>query len=332
MKTLSEQIKQFKQETGYTLEVRDGKPYYGGCLYLQGTPITSLPDNLTVGGYLDLRGTQITSLPDNLTVGGSLYLQGTGITSLPDNLTVGGDLYLDGTGITSLPDNLTVGGDLYLDGTGITSLPENLTVGGYLDLRGTQITSLPDNLTVGGRLDLRNTQITSLPDNLTVGGRLDLRNTQITDTSKVNRNAPDIYTWRNNKYIKCDGVFSRVLSNKGNVWKVQSIGKDDTMYIVTDGNGRYAHGETIKAAKADLIYKISNRDKSKYENLTLDSTVTFEEAIEMYRVITGACAAGTKNFVENRLREKKAKYTIAEIIELTKGEYQSDVFAEFFKH
>ena len=165
-----------------------------------------------------------------------------------------------------------------------------------------------------------------------MGGRLDLRNTQITDTSKVNRNAPDIYTWRNNKYIKCDGVFSRVLSNKGNVWKVQSIGKDDTMYIVTDGNGRYAHGETIKAAKADLIYKISNRDKSKYENLTLDSTVTFEEAIEMYRVITGACAAGTKNFVENRLREKKAKYTIAEIIELTKGEYQSDVFAEFFKH
>ena len=312
MKTLSEQIKQFKQETGYTLEVRDGKPYYGGCLYLQGTPITSLPENLTVGGCLYLQGTPITSLPENLTVGGYLDLRGTQITSLPDNLTVGGSLYLQGTGITSLPDNLTVGGDLYLDGTGITSLPENLTVGGYLDLRGTQITSLPDNLTVGGRLDLRNTQIT--------------------DTSKVNRNAPDIYTWRNNKYIKCDGVFSRVLSNKGNVWKVQSIGKDDTMYIVTDGNGRYAHGETIKAAKADLIYKISNRDKSKYENLTLDSTVTFEEAIEMYRVITGACAAGTKNFVENRLREKKAKYTIAEIIELTKGEYQSDVFAEFFKH
>ena len=232
MKTLSEQIEQFKQETGYTLEVRDGKPYYGG--------------------WLDLSGTQI----------------------------------------TSLPENLTVGGDLYLDGTQITSLPENLTVGGWLDLSGTGIT----------------------------------------DTSKVNRHAPDIYTWRNNKYIKCDGVFSRVLSHKGNVWKVQSIGKEDTMYIVTDGNGRYAHGETIKAAKADLIYKISNRDKSKYESLTLDSTVTFEEAIEMYRVITGACAAGTKNFVENRLREKKAKYTIAEIIELTKGEYQADVFAEFFKH
>ena len=184
---------------------------------------------------------------------------------------------------------------------------------------------------MGGDLYLDGTQITSLPENLTVGGDLDLCK-QITDTSKVNRNAHDIYTWRNNKYIKCDGVFSRVLSHKGNAWKVQSIGKDDTMYIVTDGNGKYAHGENIKEAKADLIYKISNRDKSKYESLTLDSTVTFEEAIEMYRVITGACAAGTKNFVENRLREKKAKYTIAEIIELTNGEYQADVFAEFFKH
>lgn len=37
MKTLQEQIKQFKQETGYTLEVRDGEPYYVGSLDLQGT-------------------------------------------------------------------------------------------------------------------------------------------------------------------------------------------------------------------------------------------------------------------------------------------------------
>jgi hypothetical protein len=31
-------------------------------------------DNLTVGGYLYLEGTSITSLPDNLTVGGCLDL------------------------------------------------------------------------------------------------------------------------------------------------------------------------------------------------------------------------------------------------------------------
>ena len=53
--------------------------------------------------------------------GGGLYLSGTGITELPDNLTVGGGLYLRGTGITELPENLTVGGGLYLRGTGITN-------------------------------------------------------------------------------------------------------------------------------------------------------------------------------------------------------------------
>ena len=92
----------------------------GGYLDLSNTPITSLPDNLTVGGYLDLSNTPITSLPDNLTVGGSLYLYNTQITSLPDNLTVGGSLDLRNTQITSLPDNLTVGGSLYLYNTQIT--------------------------------------------------------------------------------------------------------------------------------------------------------------------------------------------------------------------
>ncbi len=152
----------------------------GGSLYLRNTQITSLPDNLSVGGNLDLSNTPITSLPDNLTVGGSLYLSNTQITSLPDNLTVEGWLDLNNTPITSLPDNLSVGRNLNLSNTQITSLPDNLTVGGGLDLSNTQITSLPDNLTIGGDLYLRNTQITSLPDNLTIGGGLDLSNTQIT--------------------------------------------------------------------------------------------------------------------------------------------------------
>ena len=72
---------------------------------------------------------------------GNLYLSGTKITALPDNLTVGGWLYLRGTKISALPDNLTVGGGLDLRGTGITALPDNLTVGGWLDLSGTKITN-----------------------------------------------------------------------------------------------------------------------------------------------------------------------------------------------
>lgn len=52
----------------------------------------------------------------------------------------------------------------------------------------------------------------------------------------------------------------------------------------------------------------------------------------MYRTITGACAAGTKDFVENRLPEPhKERYTIREVIDLTDGEYGSKKLKEFFK-
>ncbi len=90
-----------------------------GDLYLGNTPITSLPNGLTVGGYLYLGNTPITSLPNDLKVGGNLYLGNTPITSLPNGLTVGGYLYLKNTPITSLPNNLKVGNSLYLANTPI---------------------------------------------------------------------------------------------------------------------------------------------------------------------------------------------------------------------
>lgn len=183
----------------------------------------------------------------------------------------------------------------------------------------------------GGSLYLYRNAITSLPDNLVVGGSLYLQDTQISDTSNVNRNAPTLYEWHNGKYIKVDGIFSVVDSHHGNVYKVHQIGNKKQMYVVGDGNGKWAHGETIDEARKDLIYKISKRDKSAFKNLKLDSVLTFEQAIECYRVITGSCAAGTKDYVENRLpKPHKEKYSIREIIELTKDEYQGEAFETFF--
>ena len=95
-----------KEAMEYTIEQLKEMMDDDGSLYLSGTPITSLPDNLTVGGWLDLSGTQITSLPDNLTVGGWLLLRGTQITSLPENLTVGGSLDIRGTPIESKKEEL----------------------------------------------------------------------------------------------------------------------------------------------------------------------------------------------------------------------------------
>ena len=91
---------------------------------------TALPVNV------DARHATLQQISGIRSVAGDLYLAGTNITMLPENLSVGGDLDLSGTRVTALPENLAVGGDLNLSGTRITTLPESLSVGGDLDLRG----------------------------------------------------------------------------------------------------------------------------------------------------------------------------------------------------
>ena len=283
----------------------------GGSLYLSGTQITSLPDNLTVGGSLDLSGTQITSLPDNLTVGGWLYLRGTQITCLPDNLTVGGWLYLSGTQITSLPDNLTVGGWLYLSGTQITSLPDNLTVGGSLDLSGTQITSLPDNLTVGGSLYLRGTQIAH-PKN---------------EAKKVNRLKDGDY--KAGKYLYADEILTHIKKVKRQAGYIFYIGKIKGRNVISDGV-HYAHCDSFRDGIADLLFKAAeDRGAEQYKEMSLGTSMTVPELAVMYRIITGACQQGTQHFI-NSLGELKERYTIEEVNEMTKGQYGHEQFAKFF--
>ena len=282
---MKQEIEKFRKETGVNLVVKDGKPFYGGSLYLRGTDITALPDNLTVGGSLDLRGTGITALPDNLTVGGSLDLRGTGITALPDNLTVGGSLDLSDTGITALPDNLTVGGSLDLRGTGIT-----------------------DEVKVNKTFSPK----------------------AIAAINRVS-NRPIFWKWNNRSYIKVDDMFTAIDSHHGNVYRVHKLNSREQLYLVTDGENHWAHGNTLQDARADLIFKINDRDTSVYKNMSLDDTLTYEEAIAAYRTITGACAAGTKDYIENRLpKPHKEKYTVQEMISLTEDEYGGKKFSEFF--
>lgn len=65
--------------------------------------------------------------------------------------------------------------------------------------------------------------------------------------------------------------------------------------------------------------------------MTLDSVLTFEEAVAAYRTITGACSEGTRRYIENSLpNPHKETYTIREVIELTDGQYGSDTFKDFF--
>ena len=199
----------------------------------------------------------------------------------------------------------------------------------WLSSVGADPNKLDEKGCYGGSLDL--SSVTSLPDgfNPTVGGYLYLRSVTKHINKKVSIPTVFHWEWRGRRFIKADDIFQEVVSQRGNVYRVKNIGSKDVTYLVTDGNDRWSHGKTLKEAKEDLIYKISNRDTSRYESLTLDDVLTRAEAIECYRVITGACAQGTKAFVTSLL-EVKDEYTIREIITLTEGRYGSQAFKDYF--
>ena len=324
---------------------------YEGSLYLNS--LTSLPENfnVTVGGNIDL--SSLKTLPENfnVTVGGNLWLDS--VTSLPKNfnVTVGGSLDLNS--LKTLPENfnVTVGGSLWLNS--LKTLPENfnVTVGGTLDLNS--LKTLPENfnVTVGGNLWLYS--LKTLPENfnVTVGENLWLNSLKtLPENYKINLkgelyiNAAEVFTkviynkigvdriitFEGTNYILVDGIFCEVIQNHEGIKKCRKINSTKEFYIVSS-NGKHSHGETIKEARKDLIYKITNRDKSSYKGLKSDSKLSFGEAVECYRVITGACFFGTKNFIETyKVPEKD--YTINEIIKLTSNQYGGSTFKEFFQN
>ena len=262
--------------------------------------------------------------------GGSLYLRGTQISSLPDNLTVGGGLYLSGTRISSLPDNLTVGGGLYLSGTQITALPDNLTVGFSLCLGNSEITTLPSGLVVGGSLDLSDTKIDTLPnDLLTVYG---IRCNEIIPTEewyRATKKRLQDGDYVEGRYLYCDGILTHVKRKREVNGYTLYIGKIKGRNVVSDGK-YYAHCETFREGIEDIAYKrATDRGAEQFAGLSLDTALTVQECVAMYRIITGACRAGSEAFVSS-LGELKERYTIAEMLEITREQYNYKRFAEFF--
>jgi len=271
-----------------------------------------------VEGNLYLKGTNITTIPNNLTVGGDLDLRGTNIRTLPNNLTVGGYLDLRGTNIRTLPNNLTVGGSLDLRETNIRTLPNNLTVGGSLDLRGTNITTLPNNLTVGGSLNLRETNIITLPESLMVNMYVYRDNELPTSVKEVSKG----YN-KQRKYIYFDGILW------GNVKSVKqreniTIYKTPLGYCAVEDD-LSAHGKNLKEAIEDLTFK-------KLKNIGATEIMkeikrTGKVTRLQYRAITGACRLGTEAFCKQHNIEHLEEISLEDLKRILKP---SDYGAERF--
>ena len=221
-------------------------------------------------------------------------------------------------------------GNLYLSGTGITALPEGLTVGGWLDLSGTGITALPEGLTVGGSLYLRGTGITALPEGLTVGGSLYLRGTgimrgQVKQVKKLKQG-----DYEDGKYLYADNILIHVKRRVTFGKYIYYIGKIKGNNVISDGTN-YAHCKNPKEGIADLEFKAAElRGAEPYKDLTPESELSYNDAVTAYRIITGACRAGTESFL-NTLKEVKESYIVSEIIELTKGQYGNGTFRSFIE-
>ena len=180
-----------------------------------------------------------------------------------------------------------------------------------------------------GSLDLSGTKIKSLPDNLIVGGSLYFRNTKIESINTLKIHNLSNGEYMPDKYLYADNILIHVKRCRYVGKYTYYIGKIPNYNVIYDGEN-YAHCKNIKEGIRDLEFKAAkNRGSEQYKNLTIDSIVRIDDAITMYRVRTGACQQGTEKFI-NGLKELKDKYSIREIIELTKGQYNSHVFKEFF--
>lgn len=102
---------------------------------------------------------------------------------------------------------------------------------------------------------------------------------------------------------------------------------------VVSGDRFSSHGRTLNSAMEGLINKTSFRTfherlLTKYK---LNQLFTKEEAVSMYREVTGACAAGTNYFLETGNYPTKDTYTFSEIAAYTRGQYGDNRLLQFIK-
>ena len=154
--------------------------------------------------------------------------------------------------------------------------------------------------------------------------------TEYIDGIKIKENTYyGLYNKRFREVITIDGIESLLIQSKLNIKKVVLRNEIEESFIFTKNNIS-AHGKTIKQAYRDWLFKQSDRDVSKYDNLDKNKKYSLEYWYECYRVITGACALGTENFIEQY--KPKKEMTLNEVIEITKGQYGHNTFVEFFNN
>jgi len=145
---------------------------------------------------------------------------------------------------------------------------------------------------------------------------------------------PSFDEWLRRGYVHADGICKKLVSRKKvgevEVFEVEEFYEKTTSFVVRRGE-TFSHGETIEKAIDDLRYKISGRDTSEFEcwRDDRDQEISLDDAIAGYRVITGACEFGVKEFIESI--QVPDKLTPNVVLKLTEGKYGNDTLGKFLE-
>jgi hypothetical protein len=212
----------------------------------------------------------------------------------------------------------------------LKELEIDILIGGWLDCSNNQLTSLVINHPIGDSLYCFNNQLTSLIINQPIGGSLYCSNNQLNDLPKYTRLEDGMegenWVYLDNKLT----IFTRKRKHHEFTIYTTPFSGSDIAYAVTNGT-HSAHAKTIKRAIIDIRFKESDRNIDDYKGLSLSDKLSYEDAIIMYRAITGACSGGTENFLAQHDFSERKKYSVQEILDLTQGQYGHDTIRAFFE-
>ncbi len=231
-----------------------------------------------------------------------------------------------------------------------------ITINDDLDLRNTNITVLENVEKVSGSVDVREGATFEAPALTEVSGYVDVREGATFEAPALTKSGY-VYVYKgatfeapaltevgefkyNGKFLGeyitvIDGIGCVILSEKQKddvsiKFCKKSQFKDGNLvggkfYVATKDNLN-AHGETIKEAIEELLFKSGGRDVSQYKGMALDTVKTPDEWAFVYRMITGACKYGTREFIKTN--STKTKYSLSEILKVTNGAYGHKTFKD----
>lgn len=167
-------------------------------------------------------------------------------------------------------------------------------------------------LSATGSLDLYN--LTTIPESVTLssGGHL--------KTNQINQK------WRGKRLRSVDCFLMEVLSSvefDGTTLHNCRYFGETVACRVAEMSGVFAHGKTAKEAVSDVKFKLAQRDiPTVVEEIKRTEKVTPFQ----YRIITGACSEGTRQFCELYNFEYTEEIPLADFMKLIPGYYGFEAF------